>query len=58
MNQEQEIRAKALEIAIGLMRVLPEPTIINQLMAEMQQGKRPEDFVIMLSRSFETHITG
>jgi hypothetical protein len=51
MDKEQEIKAKALELAIRLVSVFPEADRINQL----NQGK-PAQVVIDLSLDFQNYL--
>jgi hypothetical protein len=58
MNQEQEIRAKALEIAVGLLRILPPETLANHFTNSSAKNERAEQAVIDVSKAFEAHIRG
>jgi hypothetical protein len=58
MNQDQEIRAKALEIAIGLLRVLPPKTLGDHFANSSTKGGSAEQSVIDVSKAFEAHIKG
>jgi hypothetical protein len=58
MNAEQEIRAKALEIAVGLLRVLPPETLADHFKNSSAKGEKAEQAVIDVSKTFEAHIRG
>jgi len=53
MNQEQEIRAKALEIAVELYSAL-----LQQGRIKPEPPKTMEEFIIDISKPFESHIKG
>ena len=56
MNQKQEIRAKALEIAVRMIAALPKEWV-NQYLNEAR-SPTAEQVIIGLSRAFEVHIKG
>jgi hypothetical protein len=51
MNQEQEIRAKALELTIQTIALMPEDKRTEQL----KQGE-PAKVIIELSRSYQNYL--
>jgi hypothetical protein len=58
MNREEEIRARALEIAVGLLGSLPPESAQAHIVNSGKRGETPEQAVIALSKAFEAHIKG
>jgi hypothetical protein len=58
MNEKQEIRAKALELAIATLALIPDEKRQEQLVSWQQQGAGPYEAVINGSKIFADFITG
>jgi len=54
MNEDQEIRAKALEIAVQTFAMLPQ----DAKMRFLSDGDKIQQTIINASRIFEEHIKG
>jgi hypothetical protein len=58
MTQEQEIKAKALELAIAALALLPQEEFDARLAAQEKINKILADLVILHSHLFEEYIVG
>jgi hypothetical protein len=58
MNEKQEIRAKALELMVATLALLPDDKRREQFVEYQQKGIDPSQMVIDGSKIFEDFITG
>jgi hypothetical protein len=57
-DEKQEIRAKALELMIAILALLPDDKRREQFVEYQRQGIDPSPMVIDGSKTFEDFITG
>jgi hypothetical protein len=56
MTQEQEIRAKALELSVAALALLEQGDLNRRLDSQEKDGKVLADIVILHSRVFEGYL--
>jgi|GEM_PF-6340174 len=56
MNEKQEIRAKAIELHIATLALLPEEVLHKQLALWQNQGTDPKQAIVNGSKIFEDFI--
>jgi hypothetical protein len=58
MTNAQEIKAKALELSIGALALLPQEEFVRRLKSQGEINKLLADLVILQSHTFEDYLTG